>query len=103
MQDGLLQLLSPASEAQNLSAQSHRGLEVRILLGLSQRSVFFGLQSNETWCRHIAIISWRHLILYVARWGYARIHKQLSGVWSSQKSRELRSYRASPVLSGPGI
>src|SRR3954453_20247515 len=39
---------APLGEAQNLGAQAHLGLEIGVLLDLSQSSVFFLGQSNES-------------------------------------------------------
>ena len=39
---------SPTGETQNLGTQAHLGLEIRVLLDLSQTSVFFLDQSNES-------------------------------------------------------
>lgn len=35
-------------EAQDLGAQAHFGLEIRVLLSLSETGVFFLCQSNES-------------------------------------------------------
>lgn len=56
-----LDALPPAREAQNLGAQAHLAPQVGVLFDLSQSSVLFRFQSDVSWRRHIAIISWRYL------------------------------------------